>query len=111
MDKTIIKPTVGRVVLYVPSAGEDCRSSNEGHCAAIITDVFNDRCISLCAFSAGGSTPYPRNSVQLLQDGDLPIPGSPTGYAKWMPYQTGQAQKTEAIQREIDRREKELGLK
>jgi hypothetical protein len=45
-------------------------------------------------FDAGGNL-FPRTSVWLRQDDDPP----PTGmYCEWMPYQKGQAAKTEALE-------------
>jgi|GEM_PF-728390 len=90
---SIIKPTVGRVVHYYPADGEPL--------AAIITRVWNDVCINIAYFDGNGAA-HSKTSVLLMQDGVL-VPDSlaPDGdYAAWMPYQKGQAAKTEAVQRE-----------
>ncbi len=88
---SVIKPTVGRVVLFVPRASK----YEFGHCfvggrqhAALVTAVHSDRCVNLAAFDANGKT-YGFTSVTLKQpDEALPDGGD---YCEWMPYQIGQA--------------------
>lgn len=97
----MIKPTVGRVVLFFPGSepvdapNSDMQTIAAGEaeeqqpCAAVVTFVYNDRMVNLAAFDHYGRA---RNftSVPLLQDGDE----KPEGYhAAWMPYQVGQAAK------------------
>lgn len=86
----MIKPTVGRVVWYY--SAQDA----EPH-AAMITKVWGDRCVNLAIFNESG-TPYSNTSVTLLQDGDA-IPAH--CHATWMPYQKGQAAKTEELQAQL----------
>lgn len=99
----MIKPTVGRVVLYTP-----CEFDKQGHnamaaynnvkLAAIITCVHSDRMINVVVFDANGK-PNGICSVNLIQDDD-PIPT--TGrYCEWMEYQKSQAAKTEALETEL----------
>jgi hypothetical protein len=63
--------------------------------AALVAYVHGDRCINVAAFNENG-TPLSACSVPLLQDDDA-VPAN--GYfAQWMPYQKGQAAKTEALE-------------
>jgi hypothetical protein len=85
----MIKPTVGRIVLFYPAPDSDRpRVGNDPH-AAIITAVWGDACINLSVFDANG-TPYAQTSVLLVQEGE---PKPSWAYAEWMPYQIGQAKK------------------
>lgn len=84
----MIKPTIGRVVHYRPTGVSGVI------CAALITAVHSDTCINLRAFHADGTDSAPA-SVDLVQDDNYPSDGRP--FAEWMPYQIGQAAKTEQI--------------
>lgn len=99
----IIKPTVGRAVWFYPWTNvadpEFARPFAGEPCAAIIAKVWNDSMVNLTVFDANGN-PHSRTSIQLVQDGQ-PIPGL-GGYCCWMPYQLGQAAKTEAAQLMLD---------
>lgn len=94
----MIKPTVGRIVWYTPS--EFDRAAMTVHddkqpLAGIVTYVWNDRMVNLLVTDHSGA-PYAKTSVPLLQDDD---PRPETGFfAEWMPYQKGQAAKTEAAE-------------
>lgn len=93
MSTTTIKPTVGRVVWFYPSACliDDGVAGEVGQpLAAVVTAAHNDELINLAVFDALGKV-WPRISVPLVQEGQ----GSPTDrpYAAWMPYQIGQAKK------------------
>lgn len=83
----MISPTVGRVVWFYHS-GEP-----ENPMAAIVAKVLDDRLVNLMAITHEGH-PYPRQSVVLLQDND--VPGAHSEYCAWMPFQKGQAAKYEA---------------
>lgn len=91
----MIKPTVGRVVWYWP-APSDSIVGNDGSqpLAALVAHVWSDTCVNLAVFDANGS-PTNRTSVLLVQEGN-PRPDS--GFCEWMPYQKGQAAKTEALE-------------
>ena len=86
----MIKPTVGRVVLFVPKetsyAFEYCIVAEQEH-AAQIACVHSDRLVNLSIIDQNGKQ-FRRTSVTLVQEGD-PIPQC--DYCKWMPYQIGQA--------------------
>jgi hypothetical protein len=93
----MIEPTVGRIVWYRSSEHQ----TNEP-LAAIITQVHHSRLINICAFNPMGS-PLARVNVPLWQgdkqpDGTMePRPGK--SHCEWMPYQHGQAAKTEELEK------------
>ena len=102
MTNPIIKPTVGRVVWFHPSelTGEAAfaRHKDGQPYAAIIARVFDfDALVNLTVFDANGNA-HSRTSVPLVQDG-ASVPGSGY-YCEWMPYQKGQAAKTEAAEKD-----------
>lgn len=94
----MIKPTVGRVLWYYP-APTDNLVGNDGSqpLAAIIAHVWSDTCVNLSVFDANGDA-HSRTSVLLVHD-DHPAPAS--NYAEWMPYQKGQAAKTEQLEAQV----------
>ncbi len=94
---SIITPTVGRVVLFRPGIGFAGIQMPDGDpLPALISRVWNDRLINIGGFDADGK-PFSATSVPLIQDGEP----APTGfYAEWMPYQKGQAAKTEALEKQ-----------
>lgn len=80
----MIKPTIGRVVLYWPLNGQ----RNHAHAqpfAAMITHVWNDHLVNLITFDESG-VPAPRTSVALAQDRQ-----AHDGECGWMEYQLKQA--------------------
>lgn len=91
----MIKPTVGRVVLFVPRVSDYswgyCLSAGKQH-AAVVAEVHSDRLVNLSVLDRNGKQ-FGRTSVVLRQAEDE-IPGG--DYCEWMPYQLGQAAKTEA---------------
>ncbi len=90
----MIQPTVGRVVWfyrYIPGQG------HKGPLAAHVARVWNDRMVNLMVISQDG-VPESRTSVGLVQDGDEAPQGD---YCCWMPYQKGQAAKTEALESQL----------
>ncbi|GJH31427.1 hypothetical protein CBA19CS91_01740 [Paraburkholderia hospita] len=92
----MIKPSNGRVVWFTPSSQVGSADFAAGsQLAAIVAHVHSDRLVNLAVFDANGVS-HSRCSVPLLQDDD---PRPEHGYfAEWMPYQKGQAQKTEALE-------------
>lgn len=96
---TIIKPTVGRVVWFHPSTvigSTDFSPPAAGQpLAAIVAAVLATGELNLTVFDAVGN-PHSQTLVPLVQEGeDVPANGY---YAEWMPYQKGQAAKTEALE-------------
>jgi hypothetical protein len=94
----MITPTVGRVVWYCPGPEDPTPIFRDEPLAAHIARVKNDRLVNLLVIRADGVT-YGRHDVVLLQDGDKrPREGR---YCEWMPYQKGQAAKTEALEQKL----------
>ena len=94
-----IKPTVGRVVWYRKGTHEDLATIGDQPAAAIITGVWSDTCVNLVVFDANGDR-HGRTSVLLLDENmERPL-GT---FCEWMPYQKGQAAKTEAVEAELSR--------
>lgn len=97
----MIEPTVGRVVWYFAGVN-DVRLHKDGvdvqpaH-AALVVDVADNTTISVCAFGRDGY-PNARTYVRLLQNGDKP-PTDGSSWCEWMPFQKGQAAKTEAAEK------------
>lgn len=91
----MIQPTVGRVVWfykYVPGQG------HKGPLAAHVAHVHSDAMVNLMVIDEMG-TPRSETSVHLRQDiGYAPPEGD---YCEWMPYQKGQAAKTEALEAKL----------
>lgn len=84
----MIKPTVGRVVLYKPKIGE--QSVSHEHVQPFRADicyVWSDICVNLSVNNENGKQ-FCRESVTLAQDRD-PLPGE----CYWMDYQKHQAAK------------------
>ena len=88
----IIKPTVGRVVWILGRSGSLDKTQPE---AAFVTYVHGDRLINVAGFNANG-VPFALTSLTLVQPED---PAPEWQYATWMPYQKGQAAKTEQLER------------
>ncbi len=99
---TIIKPTIGRVVWFwpgaiaIPSAAEDFFYDDTSQpCAALVAHVIDERTVNLAVMDQTGRV-FSRQRVKLIQDGDE----RPLQYfCEWMPYQKGQAAKTEALEK------------
>lgn len=100
---TVIKPSIGRVVwFFANEATAKLQGLHIGDplqaCAAIITYVHSDTMVNLSVFDQNGKQ-QPVTSVDLLQDAEN---GAGYGmYATWMPYQKGQAAKTESLERQV----------
>lgn len=86
-----ITPTVGRVVLFHPGAGDSIYISGQQPLAAQIACVHDDNCITLGVLDGEGNH-HARKHVKLLEDGEVVVATSE--YCYWMPYQLGQAAKT-----------------
>lgn len=88
----MIIPTIGRVVWVIrPYDTLDIKQPEVG----LVTYVHSDRCINVAGFNSNG-TPFSLTSLTLVQD-DEPKPEG--NFACWMPYQKGQAAKTEALEK------------
>jgi hypothetical protein len=85
----MIQPTVGRVILI---RGRHAVPPKEQPEAALVAFVHEDGTINVAGFDAHGM-PFAAHNVRIPDEGD---PAVPQGiYAAWMPYQVGQAAKTE----------------
>lgn len=106
----MIKPTIGRVVWFRPSeAFIDYRYKGgspfvtidtDDPCAAIVVKVWNDRMVNLSVFDHEGHQ-HAVTSCHLRQEGDDESLTRGLSYCEWMPYQKGQAAKTEALETKI----------
>lgn len=83
----MIKPTVGRVVLYMPRKFEMASVHNQPF-RADICHVHNDECVNL-SINAENGKQFIRDSVTLAQDRE-PHPGE----CYWMDYQRKQVEKS-----------------
>jgi hypothetical protein len=95
----MIKPTNGRVVWFHPAGSSPEEQPN----AAIIAHVWSDTCVNLAIFDHNGAASN-QTSVFLYQGGSE-RPSSQ--YAEWMPYQQGQAAKTEVLEAKLQGKEAE----
>jgi len=87
----IIKPTVGRMLWYYPEGNTP--EANQP-LAAQIAFVHSDTDINIGYLDKNGKA-RSVTSVLLYNEG---IPMPTTNFCTWMPYQQGQAQKTEALE-------------
>ncbi|MFC2974662.1 Gp49 family protein [Azotobacter bryophylli] len=94
----MIHPTPGRIVWFHPNGitlpPNFAYSDSEQPLAATIAYVHSDRMVNLFVIDQNGMG-YSLTSVTLLQDDDA-TPGAGS-YAEWMPYQKGQAAKSNTI--------------
>lgn len=97
-----IMPTVGRVVLFYPGLtftrnGRPIREDKGQPYPAIITHVWGPECVNIAPLPDGSFGTFDaQTSVFLKQDPAAPAPEG--SYVEWMPYQVGQAQKTEKVE-------------
>lgn len=96
---SIIKPTVGRVLWFYPGTlyaeGRGIAYSDPGQpLSAMIAYVHSDSMVNITAWDQNGKK-FSVTSVPLIQ-GDDKVPES--FHCVWMPYQKGQAAKTEALE-------------
>lgn len=87
----IISPTPGRIVWFNPTPHDGIATLNGHPLAAVVSGVHNDRLVNLAVFDAYGNAQQ-RSNVHLVQPGDA-VPDF--AHATWMPYQVGQAAKTQ----------------
>lgn len=91
----MIKPTVGRVVWVQRRSGSINSSQPE---SATVVYVHSDIVINVRGWDANG-VPFVLTSLTLDQGQDIPADWV---RAEWMPYQKGQAAKTEALEQKIE---------
>lgn len=93
----VIVPTIGRQVWFWKSGKERLESLTNSAVqphAATVVHVWGDRCVNLQVLNGNGIA-YSECSVTLVQPED-PWNEETGPHAQWMPYQVGQAAKTEA---------------
>lgn len=91
----MIKPTVGRVVWYRPNGADmhmNIEDADQPCMAQIVYPHRGDERVNLIVHDHLGYD-YARTGVVLVQEGGTVPPGE--AYCEWMPYQKGQAAKTE----------------
>jgi hypothetical protein len=98
----MITPSNGRIVWFTPARGANAIERISQHdplvpLAAMVCHVWGDRMVNLDVVDSDGRH-HAITSVVLLQDDD-PKPEDGR-FAQWMPYQKGQAAKTEALEAE-----------
>ncbi|MFD1558331.1 hypothetical protein ACFSHT_22320 [Paraburkholderia silviterrae] len=93
----MIKPTIGRIVWFHPEQSYPhlVQHDKTQPLAAIVTYVWSDTLVNLSVFDQDGKQ-YAATSVFLHQGDESVMTNGP--YAEWMPYQKGQAAKTEALE-------------
>ncbi len=96
----MIKPTIGRIVWYYPRAGH-----REPY-AAIICRVHSNTLVNIAYFDENG-TASNAGAVKLYQGEDIALKPY-DNFCEWMPYQHGQAAKTEAAEAKVDLMESEV---
>ncbi len=99
----MIEPTVGRIVHFRPGKSASnlrIQCDPKQPLAAIVTYVHGPRMVNLAVLDALGRH-HALASVRLLQDDDKGTNNEP--FAEWMPFQKGQAAKTEQLEAQVAR--------
>lgn len=94
----VIEPTPGRIVWYWPAPNDNIPALAGKPLAATVAAVHDTRTVNLTVFDAYGNL-HSRQSVHLVQPEDDPVF---VPYAQWMPYQVGQAAKTEQVEAQLE---------
>lgn len=89
----VITPAPGRIVWYHPAPNNNIPQLYEQPLAAIVACVWDDRRVNLSVIDAYGHH-HAVKDVMLVQP-DTTAPDAGVAYAEWMPFQKGQAAKTE----------------
>jgi hypothetical protein len=94
----MIEPTPGRIVWFYPDVNDGRAAGPTGPVplAALVAKVIHERCVNLAVSREDGTT-FGAQNIVLLQDG-FTLSDPDRAYAEWMPFQKGQAAKTEAAQ-------------
>ena len=96
----MIKPTVGRILWYWKAESDGATVQRDQPLAAIVTYVHGDRMVNIAFWDANGAW-NSATSVPLIQAGDSDRMKKWGCYCEWMPYQTAQAAKAEALEKEL----------
>lgn len=91
----MIKPTVGRVILFHPSPSDPVLKAPENGqpFAALVAHVNDDETINVGGVDASGNH-FSRQNVVMVQEGEATLEGDDQ-YAEWMPYQIQAAKDAE----------------
>lgn len=92
----MIEPTVGRIVLYHYGPGESRHHGPEAW-PAIVTKVHGHHSVNLTVFAPDGVV-LGKPEVRLVQADEEAPDGE---WCEWMPYQIGQAARTEAAEKKL----------
>lgn len=103
-----IKPTVGRVVLYIPQKHEGFTVLDDQPCAATIAHVDENGVFCNLTVHDHIGVVHSLRNIPLVQGTiDKPTGG---GYCEWMPYQIGQAAKSDDLLKQLEARLMDLEL-
>ncbi|MPZ36657.1 MAG: hypothetical protein GEU95_01120 [Rhizobiales bacterium] len=94
----MINPTVGRIVYYWPGGRAHTEDPGRQPLAATIAHVHNERMINIGYLQIDGVA-RDASCVPLVQDGDE---RPDAAFCEWMPYQKGQAAKTEQLEAKVE---------
>lgn len=93
----IIPPSNGRIVWFTPGSDFPGRWIDiQKPLAAMICHVWGDRMVNLDVVDSNGFH-WSATSVDLIQPGDEAATRGMGRFCEWMPYQVGQAAKTESL--------------
>lgn len=92
----MIKPTVGRIIWVRNRPGSINSVQPE---AGQVVFVHGNQSVNVVGHDGNG-TPFVLMSLYLAQEG-IPLPFEGMLHAEWMPYQVGQAAKTEELEKRI----------
>jgi hypothetical protein len=93
----MIKPTIGRVVWVHRAEFLHRESVSDQPEPALVSYVWSDEIINVGGVDRNGQ-PFSATSV-FLWNGEGAEPTGHSVWAEWMPYQKGQAAKTEALEK------------
>lgn len=98
----MIHPTIGRVVHFVPGPETGIPCPKGEYLAAVITAVLSERIVNLTVFDHIGHG-YPCPGIPIVQPEAISKGDIPKGsYARWMPFQVGQAPSSQELIRRIE---------
>lgn len=96
----MIIPTNGRIVWYHRGTNDGIAQHDPKQpLAATIVHVWQNDRVNLVVYDSEGGA-HARLSISLLQDDDKP-PENGRPWCEWMPYQKGQAAKTEQLEKQV----------
>jgi hypothetical protein len=94
---TVAEVTVGRMVYYRPCNADNLNVSLEPLSAQVAAVHDGGKAVNVCVLDHEGRT-HAKQRVPFVQPGETPPKVS---YCEWMPYQVGQAKKTEEAEAKL----------